>query len=83
MTKGTQAFGGRKNKGHGICVRCGKRSFHLQKKVCASCGYPSPKIRRFNWGAKAKRRTTTGTGRMSYLKSIPRRFKNHFQEERV
>ncbi|KAG7008717.1 hypothetical protein G7Y79_00004g013010 [Physcia stellaris] len=32
-----------------------------------------------NWGMKAKRRKTTGTGRMRYMKEVPRRFKNGFQ----
>ena len=32
-----------------------------------------------NWGMKAKRRKTTGTGRMRYLKEVPRKFKNGFQ----
>ncbi|KAL8722235.1 MAG: hypothetical protein Q9225_001222 [Loekoesia sp. 1 TL-2023] len=32
-----------------------------------------------NWGMKAKRRKTTGTGRMRTLKAIPRKFKNGFQ----
>jgi large subunit ribosomal protein L37e len=32
------------------------------------------------WGQKAKRRRTTGTGRCSYLKTLPRRFKNGFRE---
>ncbi|TQS36479.1 hypothetical protein Golomagni_03071, partial [Golovinomyces magnicellulatus] len=32
-----------------------------------------------NWGEKAKRRKTTGTGRMQYLKGVPRKFKNGFQ----
>ena len=32
-----------------------------------------------NWGAKAKRRKTTGTGRMRYLKTVARRFKNGFR----
>ncbi|KAL8772010.1 MAG: hypothetical protein Q9209_002675 [Squamulea sp. 1 TL-2023] len=32
-----------------------------------------------NWGMKAKRRKTTGTGRMRTLKEIPRKFKNGFQ----
>jgi large subunit ribosomal protein L37e len=36
--------------------------------ACASCGYPAAKIRSYNWSVKAKRRKTTGTGRMSYLK---------------
>ncbi|PQE19270.1 60S ribosomal L37 protein [Rutstroemia sp. NJR-2017a WRK4] len=32
-----------------------------------------------NWGEKAKRRKTTGTGRMRHMKEVPRRFKNGFQ----
>ncbi|KAL8905044.1 MAG: hypothetical protein Q9171_006833, partial [Xanthocarpia ochracea] len=32
-----------------------------------------------NWGMKAKRRKTTGTGRMRTMKEIPRKFKNGFQ----
>ena len=33
-----------------------------------------------NWSVKAIRRKTTGTGRMRYLKDLPRRFKNGFRE---
>ena len=33
-----------------------------------------------NWGEKAKRRKTTGTGRMRSLKLVPRKFKNGFQQ---
>lgn len=36
--------------------------------ACASCGFPAAKIRSYEWGAKAKRRKTTGTGRMRTLK---------------
>ncbi|KAK9687526.1 60S ribosomal protein L37B [Basidiobolus ranarum] len=80
MTKGTQSFGKRHTKSHTLCRRCGKRSFHNQKKTCASCGYPAAKLRSFNWGEKAKRRKTTGTGRMRHLKGVSRRFKNGFRE---
>ena len=38
-------------------------------------------MRRYNWSAKSKRRRTEGTGRMSHLKTLPRRFKNGFREE--
>ncbi|GAB2293539.1 hypothetical protein Dimus_027746 [Dionaea muscipula] len=31
MGKGTGSFGKRRNKTHTLCVRCGRRSFHLQK----------------------------------------------------
>jgi hypothetical protein len=33
-----------------------------------------------NWSVKAIGRRTTGTGRMRYLKTLPRRFKNGFRE---
>ena len=47
--------------------------------ACAQCGYPSAKLRSYNWGLKAKRRKTTGTGRMAHLKDVSRRFKNGFR----
>lgn len=47
--------------------------------ACAQCGYPSAKMRSYEWGQKAKRRKTTGTGRMRYLKDVSRRFKNGFR----
>ncbi|EHL02232.1 putative 60S ribosomal protein L37 [Glarea lozoyensis 74030] len=56
-----------------------RRSLHIQKHTCSSCGYPAAKIRQYNWGEKAKRRKTTGTGRMRHMKGVPRRFKNGFQ----
>mmetsp|Transcript_72228 Transcript_72228/g.150891 ORF Transcript_72228/g.150891 Transcript_72228/m.150891 type:complete len:91 (-) Transcript_72228:68-340(-) len=80
MTKGTQSFGKRHTKTHTACRRCGKVSFHKQKKTCSACGYPAAKTRSYEWGQKAKRRRTTGTGRMSYLKHVPRRAKNGFRE---
>lgn len=33
-----------------------------------------------NWSVKAIRRKTTGTGRMRYLRHLPRRFKSGFRE---
>ncbi|URE20804.1 hypothetical protein MUK42_11379 [Musa troglodytarum] len=80
MGKGTGSFGKRRNKTHTLCVRCGRRSFHLQKSRCGACGYPSSRIRKYNWSVKAIRRKTTGTGRMRYLRHVPRRFKNNFRE---
>ncbi|THC91001.1 hypothetical protein EYZ11_009531 [Aspergillus tanneri] len=77
--KGTSSFGKRHNKSHTLCRRCGRRSFHIQKSTCSSCGYPAAKTRKFNWSEKAKRRKTTGTGRMAHLKDVHRRFKNGFQ----
>ncbi|RRT74661.1 hypothetical protein B296_00021089, partial [Ensete ventricosum] len=75
--KGTGSFGKRRNKTHTLCVRCGRRSFHLQKSRCGACGYPSSRIRKC-----AIRRKTTGTGRMRYLRHVPRRFKSNFREGR-
>ncbi|XP_020573115.1 60S ribosomal protein L37-3-like [Phalaenopsis equestris] len=46
MGKGTGSFGKRRNKTHTLCVRCGRRSFHLQKSTCSSCGYPAARIRK-------------------------------------
>ncbi|KAI4210284.1 MAG: hypothetical protein LQ351_006884 [Letrouitia transgressa] len=56
-----------------------RRSLHIQKHTCSSCGYPAAKIRQYNWGMKAKRRKTTGTGRMRHMKEVPRKFKNGFR----
>eukprot|EP00344_Euplotes_crassus_P008301 CAMPEP_0197006654 /NCGR_PEP_ID=MMETSP1380-20130617/36329_1 /TAXON_ID=5936 /ORGANISM="Euplotes crassus, Strain CT5" /LENGTH=94 /DNA_ID=CAMNT_0042426325 /DNA_START=44 /DNA_END=328 /DNA_ORIENTATION=- len=83
MTKGTSSFGKHLNKSHTLCRRCNRRSFHIQKKTCASCGYPGAKIRKYNWSVKAIRRKTTGTGRMRYMKTLPRKFKNGFREGSV
>jgi len=81
MTKGTSSFGKRRNKTHTICRRCNKVSFHIQKKTCASCGFPAAKIRKYNWSIKARRRKTTGTGRMRSLDIVRRKFRNGFREQ--
>ena len=60
------------------------RSFHKQKHTCAACGFPNKKTRRFDGVLrKVRGRKGQGTGNMSYLKDMPRRFKNHFKEENV
>ncbi|KAF7918474.1 uncharacterized protein EAE98_009717 [Botrytis deweyae] len=41
--------------------------------------YANISLNKYNWGEKAKRRKTTGTGRMRHMKEVPRRFKNGFQ----
>ncbi|KAL3316952.1 60S ribosomal protein L37 [Cichlidogyrus casuarinus] len=79
MTKGTTSFGKRHKKTHTFCRRCGRRAYHIQKQTCGSCGYPNPKMRKYNWSEKAKRRRTQGTGRHLHLKSVNRRFKNGFR----
>ena len=43
-------------------------------------GVTSPPPHTDNWAEKAKRRHTTGTGRMRHLKNVHRRFKNGFRE---
>ena len=81
MTKGTSSFGKRTSKSHTGCIRCGRTSFHLQKKICSACGYGNTaQMRRYNWGLKALRRRTEGTGRMRHMKGVTRRFKNGFRE---
>ena len=54
MSKGTPSKGKHnKTKTHTRCRRCGKRTYHLQKRVCASCGYgKSSKFRKYNWNKK-------------------------------
>ncbi len=51
MSKGTASMGkksGKKNMIH--CRRCGKRTYHIRKKVCSSCGFgKSPKLRSYKW----------------------------------
>jgi len=49
MTKGTASkMGGKKT--HTICRRCGKHAYHVQKKVCAACGFgKTSKMRGYNW----------------------------------
>merc|ERR1712167_447185 len=80
MTKGTTSFGKRHNKSHTLGRRCGRRSYHIQKKVCSGWGDPAAKTRSYNWAKKAIRRKTTGSGRCRYLKTMARRAKNGFRE---
>ncbi|KAI3712030.1 hypothetical protein L1987_70579 [Smallanthus sonchifolius] len=50
------------------------------KSRCSACAYPAARVRKYNWSEKAIRRKTTGTGRMRYLRHLPRRFKSNFRE---
>eukprot|EP01125_Pyxidicula_operculata_P003848 TRINITY_DN1528_c0_g1_i1.p1 TRINITY_DN1528_c0_g1~~TRINITY_DN1528_c0_g1_i1.p1 ORF type:complete len:101 (-),score=15.99 TRINITY_DN1528_c0_g1_i1:112-414(-) len=71
MTKGTYSFGRRHTKTHTLCPRCGRSAWHIQKKRCAACAAgASAKKRTYQWGEKAIRRKTTGTGRMRSLKVV-------------
>merc|ERR1712118_274210 len=81
MPHSKQAYKKQIQKTHTLCRRCGRTSFHIQKKVCAACGYPSARLRSYNWSTKMIRRKTRGTGRMRYEKDLPRKFKNGFREQ--
>jgi len=81
MTKGTQSFGKRHTKSHTLCRRCGRRSFHNQKKRCSSCGYPDAKKRVYRWSIKSLRRRTVGTGRTAHLRDVQKRAKSGFKLE--
>jgi len=53
MVKGTPSMGKRNKRNHVLCRRCGKRSFHIQKKRCSSCGFgETSKIKKFSWKTK-------------------------------
>jgi large subunit ribosomal protein L37e len=56
MTKGTASRGKHsKGKVHIRCRRCGERSYHVNNKVCSSCGFgASAKLRFYNWMKKKK-----------------------------
>ncbi|KAM7316361.1 hypothetical protein ACRRTK_024092 [Alexandromys fortis] len=77
---GGDGFGKRSNKAHTLCRRCGSKAYHLQKSTCGKCGHPAKRKRKYNWSAKAKRRNTTGTGQMRYLKIAYRIFRHGFRE---
>jgi large subunit ribosomal protein L37e len=81
MPHSKQALKKQIQKTHTTCRRCGRTSFHIQKKVCSACGYPAARNRHYNWGKKMIRRKNRGTGRMRYEKDLPRRFKNGFREK--
>jgi large subunit ribosomal protein L37e len=81
MPHSKQALKKQIQKTHTGCRRCGRTSFHIQKKVCAGCGYPAARNRHYNWGKKMIRRKNRGTGRMRYEKDLPRRAKNGFREK--
>ena len=80
MTKGTTSQGPKHLKTHTFCRRCGRRSFHRQNKICAACGFPRKTIRRYDGVLiKVRGRKGQGTGKMKYLKEVPRRFRNNFR----
>ncbi|MFB0543392.1 MAG: 50S ribosomal protein L37e [Candidatus Bathyarchaeia archaeon] len=43
--------GGKKS--HMRCRRCGRRAYHIQKKVCAACGFgESKRLNSYSWSRK-------------------------------
>ncbi|MBS3139224.1 50S ribosomal protein L37e [Candidatus Woesearchaeota archaeon] len=54
MSKGTPSEGKKSGKKNMImCRRCGRRSYHVRHKVCASCGFgKSKKLRSYAWQVK-------------------------------
>lgn len=54
MTKGTPSMGKKSGKKtHIYCRRCGRHTFHIRKKRCASCGYgKSKRLRSYSWMKK-------------------------------
>ena len=54
-------------------------SYHKQNHTCAVSGYPAARTRKYGWATKTQQRKGTGTGRMRYLKTIPRVFKNQIK----
>lgn len=82
MTKGTTSQGPRHVKTHTFCRRCGRRAFHRQTKQCGACGFPRKTMRRYDGvNPKVRGRKGQGTGKMKYLKEVPRKFRNGFRWE--
>ena len=55
MSKGTPSMGKRAKVRHIRCRRCGKRSYHIRKKKCSSCGYgKTTTIRKYTWQNRRK-----------------------------
>jgi len=54
MSKGTPSHGKKSGKKNMIrCRRCGRKTYHLGKKKCASCGYgSSARMRSYKWQKK-------------------------------
>ena len=54
MTKGTPSQGKKSGKKNFIrCRRCGKKTYHMTKKKCASCGFgASSTLRKYAWQKK-------------------------------
>ncbi|MBI4015201.1 MAG: 50S ribosomal protein L37e [Candidatus Aenigmarchaeota archaeon] len=49
MAKGTPSMGKRNKITHIRCRRCGLHGYHIRKKQCSHCGFPSARLRKFGW----------------------------------
>merc|ERR1712153_78375 len=80
MTRGTPAAGKKHVHSHCISRFSGRSNFHKQKRKDAQSGGGfHTKKRRYNWSTKAKRRNSTGTGRMRTLRHVHRLEKNGYR----
>jgi len=54
MVKGTASMGKKSGKKtHIRCRRCGRPTYSVRKKKCASCGFgKTAKLRRYSWNKK-------------------------------
>ena len=77
--KGTQSFGKRHGRVHVLCRRCGRKTFHKTRKRCSACGFPSKRMKNYNWSLKAKNRRSQGRGRMRYIKKLRVKASNGFK----
>ena len=59
MSKGTPSMGKMNKFTHIACRRCGRITFHAQKKVCSACGFgKSSKITHHGWNTKRSLKPT-------------------------
>ncbi|MFA5772331.1 MAG: 50S ribosomal protein L37e [Thermoplasmata archaeon] len=54
MSKGTPSMGKMQSKKtHIRCRRCGRHAYHVQHKVCASCGFgANSRLRNYSWAKR-------------------------------
>ncbi|MAK25702.1 MAG: 50S ribosomal protein L37e [Euryarchaeota archaeon] len=53
MSKGTPSFGKRQKIVHFRCRRCGRHSYHKQKRACSACGYGvTARRRKYRWSKR-------------------------------
>jgi len=68
MGKGTPSFGRHQRITHIRCRRCGRHTYHIQKKHCSACGYPRSKIRKEAWRWKSWNRKKREDLKIKHMK---------------